>query len=52
MKTYPDMSKYGAVRALTIPVKVLSYNGNDSHGDAYEAVVVDADPDDVEPCQP
>lgn len=46
------MCKYGAIGALAISVKILCHNGNDSHGDTYEAVLVDADPYYVEPGQP
>lgn len=51
IKTYPDMSKDGAVRALAISVKVLCYNSDDGHGDTYEAVLVDTNPNYVEPRQ-
>ncbi|KAK5633832.1 hypothetical protein RRF57_009546 [Xylaria bambusicola] len=50
--TYPDMSEYWAIRTLTISAKILRYNCSDSHGDAYEAVLVYTDPDDVEPGKP
>lgn len=43
------MRKVWAERAFTVTLVVLSHNRNDRHGDPYEAVVVDADPDDVEP---
>lgn len=46
------MSEDRAIRALAVAVEMLSYNGSDSHGDANKAVMIDADPDDVEPRQP
>ena len=49
--THPDVGKHGAVGALAVAVKVLCDDGGDGHGDADEAVVVDADPVDVEPRQ-
>lgn len=50
-KTYPDMAKYGTVRTLTVPVEILRSNSRDSHGDPDKAVLVDADPVNVEPRQ-
>lgn len=50
-KTHPDVAEHGAVGALAVSVKVLGCDGRDGHGNADEAVVVDADPDDVEPGQ-
>jgi hypothetical protein len=49
-ETYPDMAEYRAVGALAVSVKVLRGDGRDGHGHPDEAVVVDSDPDDVEPC--
>jgi hypothetical protein len=46
------MSKDGAVRALAISVKMLRHNGDDGHGNTYEAVLVDTNPNYVEPRQP
>lgn len=48
---YPYVAKDGAVGAFTVAVKLLRQDSRDGHGDANEAVVVDADPDDVEPSQ-
>lgn len=45
------MAEDGGVGALAVVVKVLRGDGRDGHGDADEAVVVYADPDDVEPRQ-
>jgi len=45
------MAKDGTIGALTIPIKVLRDDGRDGHGDTDEAVMVDADPVDVEPRQ-
>ena len=49
--THPNVPKDGAVGALAVSLKVLGHNGRDGHGNSDEAVVVDADPDDVEPRQ-
>lgn len=49
--TYPDVAKDGAIRALAVPLEILRDNGRDGHCDANEAVVVYADPNDVEPRQ-
>lgn len=46
---YPDVSKNGRVGALAVAAIVLSENGGNGHGNTDEAVLVDADPDDVEP---
>lgn len=43
------MSKNRRVGALAVAAIVLSENGGNGHGNADEAVLVDADPDDVEP---
>ena len=45
------MRKKGAVGALAVALKVLCDDGRHRHGDADEAVVIDADPDNVEPRQ-
>lgn len=45
------MSEYGAVRALAIPLKILRHDSRNGHGDSDEAVMIDADPDDIEPGQ-
>lgn len=43
------MSEIRAVGAFAIAIVVFGYNGCDSHGHTDKAVVVDSDPDDVEP---
>lgn len=43
------MGEVGAVGALAIAVVFVRHNGGDGHGNTNEAVVVDSDPDDVEP---
>lgn len=48
-ETNPDVTKHRTVGALAVASKVLSHDGRDGHGDTDEAVVVDADPDDIEP---
>lgn len=45
------MSKDGAVGALAISIEILRHNSNNSHGDTNEDVMVNTDPDYVEPCQ-
>ena len=45
------MPKYGTVRTLAITAKVLRHDGSDGHGNSDEAVMIDADPDDIEPGQ-
>lgn len=50
-RTYPDVAEHGAVGALAVTAKVLRNDSSDGHGDADKAVLVDADPDDVEPSQ-
>ena len=49
--TYPDVSKDGRVGALAVAPIVLGQDGRHGHGNADEAVLVHADPDDVEPGQ-
>lgn len=46
------MAKDRVVGALAIPAKVLSRDSSDGHGNPDKAIVVDADPYDVEPGQP
>lgn len=48
----PDVGKDGRVGAFAVALKVLRDDGGDGHGYADEAVLVDADPVDVEPGQP
>lgn len=45
------MCKDWTVGAFAVTVKVLSHDGGDGHGNSDEAVVVNADPNDVEPCE-
>ena len=45
------MRKERAVGTLAVPVKILGDHGRDRPGNADEAVVVDADPNNVEPRQ-
>lgn len=49
MGTHPNISEIRAVGAFAVAVIVLGYDGGNGHGHADKAVVVDADPDDVEP---
>lgn len=37
--------------AFAVEFVVLCHNSDNRHGNSYEAIVVDADPDDVEPGQ-
>ena len=49
--TYPDVPKDWAVRTLAVLAKVLRDDGGDGHSHTDEAVMIDADPDDVKPSQ-
>ena len=49
--TYPDVPEYRAIGALAISAEILRYHGSNSHSNSNEAVVIDADPDNVEPGQ-
>lgn len=51
IETYPNVSKYRTVGALAVLFKILRDDGGNGHGDADKAVVVDADPVNVEPGQ-
>lgn len=46
---YPDVPKDWAVGTFAIVVKVLRDDGRNGHGNANKAVVVNADPVNVEP---
>lgn len=46
---YPDVSKNGRVGALAVAAIVLSENGGNGHSNTNKAVLIDADPDNVEP---
>jgi hypothetical protein len=45
------MGENGIIGALAIALKVLCHDGGDGHGDPDEAILVDADPNNVEPGQ-
>lgn len=45
------MGKNGVVGTLTVSPVVLSNNRGNSHGDSNEAIMIDTNPDDVEPCE-
>lgn len=45
------MGKDWTIGAFAIAVKILCNDGGDGHGNSDEAVVVNADPNNVEPCQ-
>lgn len=47
--TYPNVGEDRVVRAFAIPAKVLGHDSSDGHGHSDKAVVVDADPYNVEP---
>lgn len=47
--SYPNMSKVGTVGALAITIVVFGYHSYNSHSYANKAIVVDSDPDYVEP---
>lgn len=49
--SYPDMREKRTHGALAVHLEMLRHNGNNSHDHSYEAVMVDSDPDDVEPGQ-
>lgn len=49
--SYPYMPKDRTVGALAVSVMVLRYDGRYGHRNANKAVVVDTDPQDVEPGQ-
>jgi hypothetical protein len=43
--------KHGRVGGLAVSIKVLRDDSSDGHSHAYEAVLVDTRPDDIEPSQ-
>lgn len=46
------MGKNGVVRRFAVTVEILSHHGSNSHGHSDKAVVIYANPDNVEPSQP
>lgn len=45
------MSEDWAVRTFAITLKILCHDSRNSHGDSDEAIMIYADPDDIEPSE-
>lgn len=51
VSTYPNVPKHRAIGALAVSVKILQDNCRYGHGHANKAIVIDSNPDDIEPSQ-
>ena len=50
--TYPDMCEHWAIGGFAVTFKILSYYRCDCHGHPDEAILIDANPDDIKPGEP
>jgi len=47
--TCPNVTKHDAVGALAVTTKVLRHDRSNRHGDSNKAVVINTNPDNIEP---
>lgn len=50
--THPNMPKHRRVATFAIPSMILAQHGRNRHSHSHEAVMVNANPDNVKPRQP